>query len=125
MSEDRNERIRRRAYEIWQREGAADGEHERHWHQASAEIDREDDELGARPGISPGAAMPGAVTIPSGRPDVLSVEALAMKTGITGDQAQELFDRIGDDNQALEQAAMNLKATGIPSQQEGKKRSVR
>jgi hypothetical protein len=124
MSEDRNERIRRRAYEIWQREGAADGEHERHWHQASAEIDRED-ELGARLGIAPGAAMPGAATIPSGRPDVLSVEALAMRTGITGDQAQELIDRIGDDNQALEQAAMNLKATGTSSRQEGKRRSAR
>jgi hypothetical protein len=48
-----------------------------------------------------------------------------MKTGITGDQAQELIDRIGDDNQALEQAAMNLKTTGIPSQKEGKKRSAR
>ncbi|MER9405283.1 DUF2934 domain-containing protein [Mesorhizobium caraganae] len=125
MSEDRNERIRRRAYEIWQREGAAHGEHERHWHQASAEIDREDNELGARPGIAPGAAMPGAVTIPSGRSDVLSVEALAMKTGITGDQAQELIDRIGDDNQALEQAAMNRKVTGTSPRQEGKKRSAR
>jgi hypothetical protein len=125
MAEDRNERIRRRAYEIWQQEEAIDGEHERHRHQASAEIDREDDELGARPGIAPGAAMPGAVTIPSGRSDVLSVEALAMKTGITGDQAQELIDRIGDDNQALEEAAMNLKATGTSSRQEENKRSAR
>ncbi|MHA6646154.1 hypothetical protein [Mesorhizobium sp. A623] len=40
---------------------------------------------------------------------VLDVEELAFKTGITGDQAQDLIDRIGTDREALEQAARSLK----------------
>ena len=40
-------------------------------------------------------------------------EKLAMKTGITGDQAQELIDRIGDgDMEALEAEARELKRRG-------------
>jgi hypothetical protein len=42
MTEDRQERIRRRAYFIWQREGRPEGADLRHWVQATAEIDRED-----------------------------------------------------------------------------------
>ena len=42
--------------------------------------------------------------------DVLTVEALAMRTGITGDQAQELIDRLGNDRAAIEDAARSLKA---------------
>lgn len=41
--------------------------------------------------------------------NVLDVEALALRTGITGDQAQVLVDRIGNDRAALEQAARELK----------------
>ncbi|WP_272939861.1 DUF2934 domain-containing protein [Sinorhizobium fredii] len=33
------ERVRRRAYEIWEREGRLDGDHERHWHQAAKELE--------------------------------------------------------------------------------------
>lgn len=43
------------------------------------------------------------------RDDVLDVEELAYSTGITGDQAQDLTDRIGTDRVALEQAARQLK----------------
>lgn len=42
MADDRQERIRERAYAIWEREGRRDGEHQRHWHQAASEIDAED-----------------------------------------------------------------------------------
>jgi hypothetical protein len=42
--------------------------------------------------------------------DVLTVEALAMRTGITGDQAQALLDRLGHDRAAIEDAARSLKA---------------
>ena len=42
MAESRDERIRRRAYEIWDREGRSHGRHEDHWHQAAVEIDAED-----------------------------------------------------------------------------------
>jgi hypothetical protein len=40
---------------------------------------------------------------------VLDVEVFALRTGITGDQAQALIDRIGNDRLALEQAARELK----------------
>ncbi|PBC11173.1 hypothetical protein CK230_03650 [Mesorhizobium sp. WSM3859] len=75
MANDKYERIQRRAYEIWQRSGEADGQHEEHWHRACEEIEREDKGLGEQPG----AAMPGAVTIPAGQPDPLAAEALARK----------------------------------------------
>jgi hypothetical protein len=42
MADDRQERIRQRAHAIWEREGRPHGDHERHWHQASADIDAED-----------------------------------------------------------------------------------
>ncbi|MBP2291346.1 DUF2934 domain-containing protein [Azospirillum rugosum] len=42
MQGDREERIRRRAYQIWEREGHPEGRGEAHWAQACAEIDAED-----------------------------------------------------------------------------------
>ncbi|TPK66732.1 DUF2934 domain-containing protein [Mesorhizobium sp. B2-4-19] len=42
MADDRQDRIRNRAHQIWQEEGQPAGLHERHWHQAAADIDRED-----------------------------------------------------------------------------------
>ncbi|MFQ6242759.1 DUF2934 domain-containing protein [Sinorhizobium meliloti] len=38
----REERIRERAYEIWEREGRKQGDHERHWDEAEAELRREE-----------------------------------------------------------------------------------
>ncbi|MER9952466.1 hypothetical protein NKJ89_31360, partial [Mesorhizobium sp. M0047] len=43
--------------------------------------------------------------------DVLTVDALAMRTGITAEQAQDLIDRLGNDRAAIEDAARSL-ATG-------------
>jgi len=103
MSDERHEKIQQRAHEIWQREGGAHGEHERHWQQAEAEIDRE----AALP-LTAGDALPETSEIASS--DVLAVEALAMRTGISGDEAQELIDRLGGDRAATEQAARNLKS---------------
>jgi hypothetical protein len=41
---------------------------------------------------------------------ITDAERLAIKTGITGDRAQELIDRIGDgDQEALEAAAREMK----------------
>jgi len=64
MGGDRDEKIRQRAYAIPQREGGPDSDHERHWHTAKDEIDRE-------------------AALARDFPDVLTVEALAMRTGIT------------------------------------------
>ena len=38
MAEDPEDQIRRRAFEIWQREGAPEGLDEQHWLQAEREI---------------------------------------------------------------------------------------
>lgn len=38
MTEDQNEAVRVRAYELWQSDGRPDGRHETHWHQALAEL---------------------------------------------------------------------------------------
>jgi hypothetical protein len=40
--DDRQARIRRRAHEIWEREGSPEGHHERYWRKAVREIDEED-----------------------------------------------------------------------------------
>ncbi|UCI06483.1 DUF2934 domain-containing protein [Mesorhizobium sp. B1-1-8] len=103
MGDERHDKIEQRAYEIWQREGGRDGDHERHWHQAEMEIDRE----AALP-LTAGDAMPETREIAGS--DVLTVEDLAMRTGISGDEAQELIDRLGNDRAAIEQAARSLKA---------------
>ncbi|MEW6631046.1 MAG: DUF2934 domain-containing protein, partial [Pseudomonadota bacterium] len=41
MTDDRQERIRRRAHEIWEKAGRPEGAHMDHWDQATAEIDAE------------------------------------------------------------------------------------
>ena len=103
MTDDRSDKIRDRAYAIWQREGGAHGDHERHWHQAEMEIDRE----AALP-LTADDALPQTREIAS--TDVLEVEQLAVRTGISGDEAQALIDRLGTDRAAIEQAALGMKA---------------
>lgn len=39
MIDEREDEIRRRAYSIWESEGRPDGHHERHWLQATKEVD--------------------------------------------------------------------------------------
>lgn len=38
----REQRIRTRAYEIWENTGRSEGSHETHWHEATRQIDEED-----------------------------------------------------------------------------------
>ncbi|CAO3431791.1 DUF2934 domain-containing protein [Azospirillum doebereinerae] len=47
---DIQDRISRRAHEIWEREGHPHGRHDEHWAQAEAEIRAED---GAKPAVAP------------------------------------------------------------------------
>jgi len=58
---DMNERIERRAHEIWEREGKPHGKHDEHWAQAEAEI-RAEGEAGKRdkPAKSKATAKPQA-----------------------------------------------------------------
>ena len=41
MEQDREEQIRRRAYEIWEGGGRPEGSHEAHWQQAERELEDE------------------------------------------------------------------------------------
>ena len=100
MGDERHEKIQKRAYQIWEREGGGDPEH--HWHRAEAEIDRE----AALP-LTADDALSQTREIAS--TDVLTVEELAVRTGISGDEAQELVDKLGSDRVATEQAARGLK----------------
>jgi len=115
MSGDRHQRIQQRAYEIWEREGGLHGDLERHWHQAEAEIDGEDS-LQGQAATDPSAVGATVLSAKAKKPrrsetassDVLTVESLAMRTGITPEQAQDLIDRLGNDRAALEDAARSL-----------------
>jgi hypothetical protein len=49
MADDRQNRIRQRAHEIWEREGRPQGAHERHWQQAESEIATEGNKAGKKP----------------------------------------------------------------------------
>jgi hypothetical protein len=110
MGTDRHEKIQQRAHEIWEREGRPDGQHDRHWRQAIDELDR--DELDRERQELADARK--EETSPTGQErdqghvetgDVLAEEALAIKTGISGDEAERLLEKSGGDSEAAEQAA--------------------
>lgn len=109
MGADRHEKIQQRAHKIWEREGRPDGQEDRHWRQAIDELDR--DELDRKRQELAGAKEE---TAPTGQErdqghvetgDVLAEEALAIKTGISGDEAERLLEKSGGDSEAAEQAA--------------------
>jgi Protein of unknown function (DUF2934) len=58
MHKTREQRIRERAYAIWQREGEGHGLHDAHWRQAEVEISAEDAD-GAPPASAPTPAESG------------------------------------------------------------------
>ena len=41
---DKEQRVRMRAHEIWERHGRPDGRHDEHWQQAEREIEMEDED---------------------------------------------------------------------------------
>lgn len=45
MTDDREEKIRKRAHELWLQEGQPDGKPDDHWYQAEREIDQGDGEI--------------------------------------------------------------------------------
>jgi hypothetical protein len=53
--QDREDRIRQRAHEIWEREGRPDGQAQGHWERAAQDLDREDAEI-RREGVADQAA---------------------------------------------------------------------
>ncbi|MBB3711925.1 hypothetical protein FHS00_001501 [Limimaricola variabilis] len=77
MADDREERIRKLAYEMWQRDGSPEGQHDLHWHEAAREVDAQmQDESRAKGAASPaphqgdegGAGLGGAEVSGAGKP---------------------------------------------------------
>ena len=69
MTDDRQDRIRQRAHEIWEQAGRPEGAHQEHWEQATAEIDgaakpkkaaKKADAKPAKAAAKPKAAKPAA-----------------------------------------------------------------
>lgn len=63
MTSDKQQRIRQRAHAIWEKEGRPQGVDEKHWHQATKDVDDEDAKragggkvTAARPGKAPAKA---------------------------------------------------------------------
>ncbi|MGX9145593.1 hypothetical protein [Mesorhizobium sp. 128a] len=77
-------------------EGGAHGDREPHGHQAAFEIDRE----AALP-LTADEALPQTKEITG--TDVLPVEELAVRTGMSGDEARALVDRLGTERAAIGQ----------------------
>ncbi|MCT2581267.1 MAG: DUF2934 domain-containing protein [Mesorhizobium sp.] len=65
--DDRIERIRQRAHEIWEREGRPDGREQEHWDKATKEIDAEGGQF------SEAAQNPDASTASGGNPSAEQV----------------------------------------------------
>jgi hypothetical protein len=75
-SDDEIERTRRRAYRLWERDGRPEGAADRYWYQAEQDIR-----------------------------EPVTAQALAARTGLNIDEAQDLIERLGADWELLEQAA--------------------
>jgi hypothetical protein len=67
MIRDRLERIRDRAYALWQKAGGGHGDDQAHWHQASREIDDEDAKPAARPKRAKVTGKPTAAAKPTAK----------------------------------------------------------
>jgi hypothetical protein len=62
MSDDRQQRVKQRAYEIWESEGRPSGRHDDHWNRADRELGEQDQgrSSGAIGGAAKGHAKRGA-----------------------------------------------------------------
>ena len=58
MIKDRLERIKERAYALWEKAGGGHGDDQSHWHQASSEIDDEDAKPARSKAVSKRKAVP-------------------------------------------------------------------
>ena len=58
--EDKDDHVRKRAYQIWEAEGRPDGRHDDHWHRAHAEVADAGSEQVRSPQAAPAAKAEGA-----------------------------------------------------------------
>ena len=80
-SEEDVERTRRRAFALWERDGGPEGSPDAYWYQAERELR-----------------------------EPVTAQALAVRTGLNVDEAQDLIDRLGADWELLEKAAASRSA---------------
>jgi hypothetical protein len=94
MENERDRRIRERAYRLWEEEGRPEGRHESHWHQASQEAgDELFDQQGAtdsqdRRGALDGGLLPEGGLAAGGGPSGSGVGGL----GMAGEPLQQQGD---------------------------------
>lgn len=77
MDEDREERIRARAYQLWEAEGGPHGRDEEHWRRAEDEIDAE--------GNASQRAFEDAIGTPTGADMAAEIEAASAVEPTTDD----------------------------------------
>ena len=94
MADDREERVRQRAYLLWEQEGRPHGRHEDHWHQASQDVaDELFEQQGAtetqdRRGALDGGLLPQGGLVAPGGPAGAGLGGL----GVTDEPAEETED---------------------------------
>jgi hypothetical protein len=94
MVEDREDRIRERAYKIWEEQGRPHGRHEDHWRQASQETGEDlfgegSNEALDRPGGLDGGLLPQGGLVAGGGPGGAGIGGL----GVAGEPANEEEER--------------------------------
>ncbi|WP_353859577.1 DUF2934 domain-containing protein [Azospirillum formosense] len=103
--QDRAERVRRRAHDIWEREGRPEGRHDEHWAQAEAEVD---DEIRAeRQSEDTESSAPDAP--PARRPKATAAKATATKAKPEPKASREAAPKAGRGG-GTRAAAENLSA---------------
>jgi hypothetical protein len=91
MADDREHRIRERAYRIWEEEGRPEGRHEHHWSQAGQEVGDElfqqqgSTDAQERRGSLDGGLLPEGGLVAGGGPSGSAVGGL----GMSGEEPQE------------------------------------
>ena len=81
MARDRESRIRARAHEIWEREGRPHRAEQRHWEQASTEIELEKAQRDAEAAANPGASSDSVGAKQQTRPVASGAKKTARATG--------------------------------------------
>ncbi len=82
MADDREHRIRERAYRLWEQEGRPEGRHEHHWTQASQEVGDElfqmqgETDTQERRGALDGGLLPQGMLVAGGGPAGSAVAGL-------------------------------------------------
>ena len=141
MADDREERIRQRAHQIWELAGCPSGQHDEHWRLARAEIDGEHETVGGPDRLSE-APVSGVASVSGKRVarkrrtdenagassdkaltdrgnlsrvakgEQLEVQHLAETTDLSPNQAKALLRKHGNDWAKIKDEAENFKAEG-------------